>query len=480
MTAKSVQLTRFVNRQEELVLVHKKFQVIINGDRNYDFMLTVSGIPGIGKTTLLDKIREDAEAQNIRTVFVNCRRAIRSADEQWAILETIADDLFASDASWQEALQNYRENEGHAVQVFYHDQLLETFVENLRVWLANNPLVLLLDDVHYMGEPPQELLEEVLERTYDLNRLFVILAGRADLRWRSFQLRSRTRNILLEQFKEEEAVQLLKEPANPDLSKAVYRLTRGYPLASVRAYEWVADHFTLTDPDLTDQLKVQEADLVFDLVGSIFEDYILGHIDDAPKKRWLAWLLRSISPLRRFDDNLLRALLLALDATQFSQITTLETRSYTRQMAALTYLVKWDSARIAYALDLPMRQLLSLEMKFREQERLLKIHKFVKTWYQDAINEVTARDSSAPQSVIYLIEHIYHLAQYRQVKGETENLVKEIEAKIVRHYEGYYLRERVHFFEEFSSDEELATVLGPDYSSLVKLVEQQVERVSDS
>ena len=483
MVAKSTVITRFVDRHKELALARKKFQTILTAELNFDFLVTLSGIPGIGKSTLLAKIKDEAEALNIQTIFIHCQPTTTAKDTTWSILVTIAEALFPNDAAWQEALQAYWDHEDQAAQVFYHDQLQNIFIEKLRGWLTDKPLVLLLDDTQFLEDAAHTLFEEILERVYDLNRLFVILAGRTNLRWRSFELRRRTHNIVLSGLEEDEAGKLLNQPFNPDLSRTVYQLTRGYPLASVRAYEWVAEHFTLTAPNISEQLQAQESELVFALVGSIFEDYILGHFDDLYTKSQLAWLLRYISPLRRFDDNLLYSILKEIEPTELESfmglkvaaLNTLVARAFTRQMVALTYLVKWDSAKIAYALDRPMRQLLSLEMKYKRPDRLLHINEFVKTWYQKAIKKAVEKDSSAPQSVVYLIEYIYHLIQYRQLTGETKNLQAEIRAEIQKRFAGYYLRERVHFLEEFSKDEDLAIALAQDFEALYTFVEKITE-----
>jgi len=76
----------------------------------------------------------------------------------------------------------------------------------------------LIDDTHYMDASGQEIWEGILERVYVKNRLLIVLAGRRNLRFKSFELRRRMRPIALEYFKEEHTNELVTEPKHPDLS----------------------------------------------------------------------------------------------------------------------------------------------------------------------------------------------------------------------------------------------------------------------
>lgn len=465
----------FVNRLRELKQIQDKIQIIKKQKLLFSFIITISGIPGIGKTTLLAQAKQEAERQRVHIILIDCEEDAFQNNPIY-ILQYIARHLFEAAMDWQEVLKEYQDNQGHPAQpAFYQGRVIEVFTRNLKLYLEKMPLLLLIDNSHRMNEVTQEILEDILERIYHQNKLLVILGGRTDIRWHSFELRRRTQTIALNSFPKTEAAKLLPDPSYAMLTDQVYTLTQGYPMASVLAYQWVLDNFTPSEVDLSSHFKARESDLIFNLFGSIFEDHILRDIKDSETRHHISQLLRYISPLRRFDDNLLAALLPYIDKGTYGSINTLNARVYTRQMSALTYLVKWNSARQAYALDASIRRLLSLEMKFRDEKLLIQIHEFMMNWYQQAIDEVTTKDSSAPQSVIYLIEYIFHFAQFSQLKNESKNLEEKIKQKVTQLFEGYYMREQVHFQEEFKKDEDLAELLGDIYNRLNEFVAHQVE-----
>jgi len=454
-------LESFVDRDDELKLTQAKLEAIKVGKWLFDFIIRISGVPGIGKSTLLYKIKETAEKQNINTIFIR----YQETGEKLYIIKKISELLFSDVADWLDALKRY--NEDHNI-----DRLKEIFISKLRSKIENNPLLLLIDDSHYMDEDCQNLLEYMLERIYSKNRMLLVIAGRADLRWKSFELRRRTQAIPLDCFQEKDTAQLLSEP-NPVLSKKVYRLTHGYPLASVKAYQWIFDNIELTASDFNNQLENKEVDLIFDLVNCILADRILTHISDKEHREKIDGLLKKVCPLRRFDDILLDDFLPVIEPNKFIERNTMATRSYIRQMAIATYIVQWNSAKMAYSLDYSMRRLFALEMKFRNKPMLINIHKSMMDWYQKAIDD--SSDKSAPHTVLYLIEHIFHFAHFSQLTNTIEQMGFEIQKKIARQFEGYYPREKNHFYEEFRNDAELIELLGDNSDQLKNVVESKLK-----
>lgn len=464
----------FINRLKEINLIRDKLNILKKKKYLFSFIVTILGIPGIGKTTLLKQAKQEAETLDIETIWIDCENGAAKGNSIY-ILQKIADAFFRSATSWQKALKFYRESQEGSRHRANLEPIVWAFVDNFKICLEETPVVLLIDNSYRLDEAGQKVLEEVLKHLYPSNQLLIILAGRADIRWRSSELRRRTQAITLDSFPKKEFINLLPNPDYASLTDQVYAVTRGYPLASVKAYEWVLDHLQPSADDLSDHFKAREAELIFDLFHQIFEMYILGGIDNPETRYTLSRLLSYISPLRRFDDNLLAALLREIDPQNFEHTNTLDARSYTRLMAARTYMVKWDSAKQAYALDDPIRQLLSLEMKFRDTDRLMQIHQFTLNWYQDAIDKVTAKDSSAPQSVIYLLEFIFHLVHLRQLQGQLSQIEAEIKQKLIKLFSEYYMRERIHFQEEFNRDQNLPELLGEIYNRLTEFVAHQVE-----
>ncbi len=109
--------------------------------------------------------------------------------------------MFSDAADWQDALKTYNEDQ---TRKYNFDCLIDVFALNLSKKLENTPLVLLIDDSHYIDEDSQDIMEDLLERIYNKNRMLLVIAGRADLRWKSFELRRRTRAISLDCFQEKD------------------------------------------------------------------------------------------------------------------------------------------------------------------------------------------------------------------------------------------------------------------------------------
>jgi len=460
-----IRLESFVDRDDELKIIQAKLDAIKTGSHLFDFIIRISGVPGIGKSTLLHKVKETAEQQNINTISIKYEESV----EKLYIIKKISDQMFSDAADWQDALKTYNEDQ---TRKYNFDCLIDVFALNLSKKLENTPLVLLIDDSHYIDEDSQDIMEDLLERIYNKNRMLLVIAGRADLRWKSFELRRRTRAISLDCFQEKDTAQLLSE-SNPVLSKKVFGLTHGYPLASVKAYQWVFDNLEPTASDFFNQLENREIDLIFDLVNTILTDRILTHISDKETRNKIDGLLKKVCPLRRFDDILLDDFLPAIEPDKSIERNTLTTRSYIRLMAISTYIVQWNSTKMAYSLDYSMRRLFALEMKFRNKPMLIKIHAFMMNWYQKAIDE--SSDKSAPHTVLYLIEHIFHFAYFSQLTNKIEQLGFEIQKKIAQQFEGYYPREKNHFFEEFRKDAELIELLGDNSEQLKTFVESQLK-----
>jgi nucleoside-triphosphatase THEP1 len=449
----------FINRVDELNFIRTKQEAIKTEQRVFDFILTISGIPGIGKSYLLNQTAQEARNSGLRVIKLNCS----SNQKETYFLQEIAKDSSGPSDDWQHALREYQLNP--------QDQFcLDNLIENL----AKQATVLLIDDCHHLTNETQQMLEDVFEQLQDMNRMFVILAGRSDLRWNSFELRRRTRAVKLLSFPRKETAQLLSNnPLYATISDQIYNLTRGYPLAVVETQKWLDNHLNFAEPNLSQQVDTKEADIVFNLFNVIFEHHILRGISDSER---VSQILKHVSPLRRFDDNILSMLLTKIDSARFENINTLHARARIRQVAIQTYLIRWESGRMAYTLDRPIRQLLTLEMHHRDPSRLREIHRTMQEWYQDAIDQVTQKDSSAPQSVIYLLEHLFHFAQLWQLEAKSQvDLETEIQQKVDRQFAGYQPRERNHFQEEFQRDEELAELLGNGYGRLIKYVAGQVD-----
>ncbi|MDM8528282.1 ATP-binding protein [Anaerolineales bacterium HSG24] len=448
--------SRFVNRETELKFITSKLIALPTSRRNFDFILTVSGVAGIGKTSLLKRVEQEAQAKNIPVIWITFDAPEAKQDNLLYLFQQLIQTI--SNPTIQSAWQEYESSRGVVEEAFpfVRDRLIQTLVDEL----VDRPMVWQFDDTHLMSTEVREVVEDILTHIGNDHRLFLIMAGRDTVRWNSFELRRRTRSFPLASLPKDAAQQLAPDALYAPITDQMYDLTRGYPKASVMAYEWIANNLATKTANLSQALKSHESELILALFDDLFEQYILGDIPDRAKT---SQLLRYISPLRRFDDHLLSNLLPALNKELFAELSILEARSLTRQVAIQTYLIKWHSGRMAYILEPPVRQLLYLDLKYRDNRKLQQIHEFMRNWYKQAIDETLQKDASSPQSVVYFLEYLYHYMELERLTGRSvETINQAIRQKIDQQFTHYQLRERNHFLEELKRDTIILEILADD------------------
>lgn len=455
---------QFVNREAELKFITSKLTALQSQRQNFDFILTISGVAGIGKTSLLEEVDRLAARENIPAVWLRFNSAEAKKDDVLYLLRQLTKSL--PDSDLQEIWHEYASSPFPFVQ----DRLTQALVDKM----IDRPMVWLFDDSHLMAAEVKEILEDMLMQLPSNHQLLLIMAGRDIPSWNNFELRRRTRPFPLSSLPKESAALLAPGTLYAPVTDQVYDLTRGYPKASVMAYDWIKKNLSLNRPDLAQQLKSHEAELIFALFDDLFEEYILGDIPDRDRT---SQLLRCISPLRHFDDYLLSNLLPELGEALFGKVSILEARALMRQIAIQTRLIKWDSGRRAYILEPPIRRLLYLDLQYRDKAKLQRAHQFMQEWYQNALDETLEKDASSPQSVIYLLEYLYHYIHNQQLAGQTSVAIHQVvRQKIDQQFTYYQLRERNHFLEELNRDTDILELLANDSQSLIEYVVRLVER----
>ncbi len=469
--SRRIETAQFINRIDELKTIKtEKLEPLAKGASLFQFITTVSGIPGIGKTTLLEKTAGIAGELGVQHIVVSLGKNLAEKKAPFYMFNEIAEKCFE-----KEAIQSIQGKLLSLPQLNEDQQrnLLNHYSQHLIHFLKDHPTVLMIDDSHRLNELERKLLEGVMERVARLNKLLVILAGRSDLRWRSFELRRRTHRIALKHFDKEETDKLIIAPKDDRLSNKIYQLTRGYPLASVQAIEWMGDNLSGAAPEFYQQLTERETDLVLSLTDTILTQFILIDIPDQDNRRFLENLLKITSPLRRFDNDILFDLLRYLHP-QEDNVDTIETLRYIREMSASTHLVTWNSQKMGYSTDNAVRRLLALSMKYKEKDTYMAIHRHMASFYHDEMKTTMAKDSSSPQSVLYLVEFIFHDISHQIAEKDFQHRIEDFEELILENFQKYKYREKNHFYEEFKNDEELHELLGGNHERIIEVVKKHL------
>ncbi|MFD7311345.1 ATP-binding protein [Promicromonospora sp. NPDC059942] len=178
----------FVGRQVERAQLQEAWAAARDGSRQVRF---VGGEPGAGKSRLLAQLAADLPDDGVTVLTGACPSTLASPYEPFVapvatMRGAIADGLLplarpSPDPDEQAvadtvAFLDTVAGERPAGQASRRD-LLDAVVTSVRSAAAVEPLVLLLDDVHWAGETAWELLSYLVEQTADL-RLLLVAAQR--------------------------------------------------------------------------------------------------------------------------------------------------------------------------------------------------------------------------------------------------------------------------------------------------------------
>ncbi len=205
--------------------------------------VAIEGEPGIGKTHLLSSLRRDAEDRGFLVLSGSATEFERDLPfSVWidALDAYVASQELDLDEIWSGELVNELaaiipsvRPRGGGIHTSVADERYRAHraVRRLLELLAvEQPLVVLLDDVHWSDEASIELFAALLRREADAPVLLALAfrPGQAPARLSTALAVPAARRIVLEQLDEVEAVQLLSE-LDPLAAAAIYRQGGGNP-----------------------------------------------------------------------------------------------------------------------------------------------------------------------------------------------------------------------------------------------------------
>jgi predicted ATPase/DNA-binding CsgD family transcriptional regulator len=205
--------------------------------------VVVEGEPGIGKTHLLASLRRNAEGRGFLVLAGSATEFERDLPfSVWvdALDAYVASQEFDLDKTWgvelvdelAEIIPSIRpRGSGAHVSVADERYRAHRAVRSLLELLAlDQPLVVVLDDLHWSDEASIELLAALLRREADAPVLLALAfrPGQAPARLSAALAVRSARRIVLEQLNEAQATQLLGE-LDPRTAAAIYRHGGGNP-----------------------------------------------------------------------------------------------------------------------------------------------------------------------------------------------------------------------------------------------------------
>jgi predicted ATPase len=239
----------------ELGVLAEGFQAAKSGKPS---LISVSGEPGIGKTTLIEAFLRSLSGREAHSVALGrCSERLAGAEAYLPLLDAIDDLLHEDNAeqisaafhrlapTWQQMLTGHTgdtTSDGSTPQS--QERMKREFAAFINEVCAIEPLVLVLEDVHWADASTVDVLGYVLTRL-QRDRLLVVTSYRpAELQLGShpflalkldLQTRGAARDIPLAFLTEEDVGRFIADrfPANefpPEFTKLVHSRTEGSPL----------------------------------------------------------------------------------------------------------------------------------------------------------------------------------------------------------------------------------------------------------
>jgi hypothetical protein len=217
--------------------------------------------------------------------------------------------------------------------------------------------------------------------------------------------------------------------------------------------------------------EASDHELIDVLMDRVIDQYVMVGIAED-----LNAALRVLAAVRQFDVVFLQRLLgqLVPEFKDLREALFLEVLS----RLSGTYLVEWDRVRKGYALDITLRRILALRLRYNRQPIYLEANQIAATLYDDWIERVPENRS------VYVVERLYHQACIALAADKSvEQPVTDLEEKLQGYLQRYYcdkdrtLAQRAtdQLFQELSRDDELQEMLGDEFETLTKSVKVHLD-----
>lgn len=363
-------------------------------------VLNLYGVPGIGKSTLLEGLAKKLKSEQWDIIYFDVTdvgQALEPAQQQCLeVLYTALEKIKAiTDLPTLPATLSSPERE----------QILATIVE--RLIKLEKPLLVLSDT----WERAPEALFSWFERHFLLplvrsERLLAVLASQGTLRWRQFEVRRRVVAEQLQPLKPEDTAKQIG--TDNKRGNEIFAYTFGHPLMNDAIYkEWKARGFPDIDLAMIKQL-IADADLI-----EVMYDRIMDGVPDEVKQ-----LLEILTIFREFDLHTIRNVVPEF-APSFAQRSDSALLLSIKQLLD-TKLVYWHDGNRSYEIDPTMRQIFARALAQHQPNHYHRVRAAARTYYADLVNTLKSNRN------LYVIEYFYQqLCIYKdQISSYNEPIVE--------------------------------------------------------
>ena len=435
----------FVDRNREMQLIDDSFRTLLDETRLLrNPILEFYGVSGIGKTLLLEQIKERCHATHLPCIWIDL--AGKKDTFQGEIIEQVKDFL-----------------QKDAVQ------LEQSATRATKILLEQGPVVLLFDAIDEASREQVQEIELFLRDLVDDEKLFVVLASKTMVELKNERSVARKlRWYLLEALDRdscEEYLDKLEQHQNmpdkridPDVRNLIFTWTRGYPLAMnvmIEAINAGQDPRTETGKQQILELlqeRIINQEILKDAKGKWRETYFT--------------MLRLFSIPRRSNTTIMEELIKEF-APKLKRESSLAYFSLPKELHETTHIFSWNLERFGFAVETPVRHLFLLLYSQAQPQEYFAVHHSLAQLNQQMANEATGQDR-----VRYLREYLYHLASNTTMADQDQQIMKAVEFIL-----GEQPMVLQPFFEEFAQDQELKEALGPHLAIVEQAIEERTNQM---
>jgi hypothetical protein len=435
----------FVDRDREMQLINDTFQILLDKNRLLrNPILEFYGVSGIGKTLLLEQIKERCHVTHLPYIWVNL--AGKKSSFQGDIVEQVKAYLQTEDI-----------------------QLKQSAMRATKGLLEQGPVVMLFDAIDEASNEQVLEIEALLRDLIDDEKLFVVLASKTMIELKNE--RSVARKLqwhplgVLDRDSCEEYLDKLEQhqdtpekQIDTDVRKLIFEWTRGYPLAMNVMIEAInTGHDPRTEAGKQQILEV--------LKERIIDQEILKEAEGEWKEVCFT-ILRLFSVPRRSNTVIMEELIKKF-APDLQRESSLAYFSLPQELHETAHIFSWNLERFGFAVEAPVRHLFLLLYSQTQPQEYFAVHDFLVQLNQQMANEATGQDR-----VRYTREYLYHLASNPTTVGQSQRILDAVETVLKE--QPVILQP---FIEEFAQDQELKETLGPQQAIVEQAIEERTNQM---
>jgi hypothetical protein len=416
----------FVNRVAELKHIDNAFATLFDQDHLLKTrILAFHGIEGIGKTTMLQQIKQRCDREHLPYIHADAQQDIPGFSR------TIVEQV-------------HRYQNMHAL-LNHNGDWLNLSIIATRELLKLGPAVMLVDSLDPAKTEQLKWIETLLKNILLGNKLFVVLTSkRKPIFAQERSVANSVTFLELQPLNRDSCQEYFSTPnlqLEAEVRDAVFEWTHGYPLAMQVMRQSIA-------AGLDPRKEEDRQGMLADIIEQVINQKVLAR--PSPDKRaWCHTILRLLSVPRRFSLLIIRRLVERF-APEYRRESGLAYLVIPKEINEATDALPWNVLRAGYAVDPSVRNIFLLELKIQQTEMYYSIHDFLAQINYDSMVETTGLDR-----IRALREYLYHLV----CKKNDADVLEQIQRAIQQTTEGSP-ETFLHFSEEFMQDEELQEALG--------------------